>query len=321
MTSDNVTLGAWFILSDPSYRNVPFPEPPSYPSLESRVPLALKARPTILFFHGNAGSRLQSVRVQYYKTFSSRLGANVLAIDYRGFGDSNGVPSENGLAKDAHAAWDWLMTNGANPDSVLIIGHSLGTAVAAKLSVDLAVQNVRFRGVVLMSPFSSMRTLLQAYNFFGFLPLMKPLHWIPGAYDYVGGSLFHLFNTLSVITAIKATILFIHAENDWDIPCTHSETLFDALLEPLLPSADTPSTSWSQHDWDKFHTTKSVRARIRNELVTHSEIRHFGTLDEFTRSKDGEGKVIYLKTNDGGHNRMGTFEGVQEVIRSTFNFL
>ena len=181
-TADNVTLGAWFVLSDSYYRDVPFPEPSSYPSLESRVPLAVTARPTVLFFHGNAATRAAPFRVQYYKLLSNRLGTNVFCIDYRGFGDSDGVPSESGLALDAHAAWDWLISNGADPKNVLIVGHSLGTAVAAKLSADLAAQDVSFRGVVLVSPFSNMKTLLAAYNFFGFLPLMKPLGWIPGAY-------------------------------------------------------------------------------------------------------------------------------------------
>lgn len=180
-TSDNITLGAWFIFSDPFYRTVPYPEPDSYPSLESRVPLAIKAHPTIIFFHGNAATRAAPYRVRYYQAFSSRLGANVVSIDYRGFGDSDGVPSEDGLAKDARAAWDWVISNGADPENVLLYGHSLGTAVAARLSAELAAENVAFKGLVLMSPFSSIRKLLETYNFFGFVPLMKPLAMIPGA--------------------------------------------------------------------------------------------------------------------------------------------
>jgi len=61
-----------------------------------------------------------------------------------------------------------------------------------------------------------------------------------------------------------------------------------------------------------------TRAKVRKGLVTHIDIRHFGTIDEFT--KEGEGKVVLLKTNEGGHNKIGTLEGVQEVIRHTFNF-
>jgi acetyl esterase/lipase len=70
---------------------------------------------------------------------------------------------------------------GAKEEDVLIVGHSLGTGVAAKLAVDLAEKGVRPRGVVFMSPFSSIRTVLDTYSILGFFPLMKPLAMIPGA--------------------------------------------------------------------------------------------------------------------------------------------
>jgi abhydrolase domain-containing protein 12 len=58
----------------------------------------------------------------------------VLAIDYRGYADSEGVPSEEGLALDGRAAWDWAIANGARPDSIVLVGQSLGTGVAAKVA-------------------------------------------------------------------------------------------------------------------------------------------------------------------------------------------
>ncbi|KAF9013358.1 hypothetical protein BDQ17DRAFT_596341 [Cyathus striatus] len=79
-------------------------------NVSEHITFALKRYPTILFFHGNAATRAFSVRVQHYKAFSSRLHANVLAIDYRGFGESTGIPSEKGLVTDARAAWDWLIS-------------------------------------------------------------------------------------------------------------------------------------------------------------------------------------------------------------------
>ena len=63
----------------------------------------------MLFFHGNAASRATGFRVQHCSTYASRFGANVLAVDYRSFGDSTGSPSPEGLAKDARAAWDWAI--------------------------------------------------------------------------------------------------------------------------------------------------------------------------------------------------------------------
>jgi abhydrolase domain-containing protein 12 len=115
----------------------------------------------------------------------------------------------------------------------------------------------------------------------------------------------------------------VHAEDDWDIPYTHSETLFNALLEHLLPSIVTPpigaATSWVKDDWDKFYATHSVRTNVQKSLVTNSEIPHFGTVNQFMRGND-KGKVVFLKTIEGGHNKMGALEGVQEVIRVTFDF-
>lgn len=79
-----------------------------------------------------------------------------------------------------------------------------------------------------------------------------------------------------------------------------------------------PASSWSQDEWDTFYTAQMARAKARQSLIKHYEIRHFGTIDEFT--KEGQGRVVLLKTIEGGHNMIGSLEGVQEVIRHSFNF-
>jgi abhydrolase domain-containing protein 12 len=146
-TADNETLGAWFILSDTYYQSLP-----SVPSsVDTHVQKALKQHPTILFLHGNAATRAFAVRIQYYKAFTSRLQANVLAIDYRGFADSTGEPSESGLIRDGRAAWDWLISQGAKAEDILIIGHSLGTGVTSQLGAQLDEEGVNYRGLVLLS--------------------------------------------------------------------------------------------------------------------------------------------------------------------------
>lgn len=66
-------------------------------------------------------------------------------IDYRGFGDSTGSPSEKGLRIDANAAWDWVKSMGAEDDNVVVIGHSLGTSAAAMLGEDLVARGNRKR--------------------------------------------------------------------------------------------------------------------------------------------------------------------------------
>jgi len=134
--------------------------------------------------------------VQHYQAFASRLRANVFAPDYRGFGDSTGTPSEAGLILDARAAWDWLRSHGAPPESVLVVGNSLGTAVAVQFVNGLEAEQLsggdgqggkegdgagreRPRGVVLLAPFSSVATLLDTYAIAGLVPLLAPLRIFP----------------------------------------------------------------------------------------------------------------------------------------------
>lgn len=151
---DNTTLGAWFVFSDPFYRQLPYPPPPnrdfSFPRKEL-IPTAVKQNPTILFLHGNTGTRAHPLRTVLYTAFTARLQANVFAIDYRGYGDSEGHPTVHGVSQDARAGWNYLISQGADPEDVLIIGHSLGTAIAALLTAELSSEGIRPRGTVLMS--------------------------------------------------------------------------------------------------------------------------------------------------------------------------
>jgi abhydrolase domain-containing protein 12 len=228
-TADNETLGAWFTFSDPFYAahktrllNAPTTNLSSPASVavsrDDHIRAALRAHPTILFLHGTTGTRVVRLRVQQYQAFATRLQANVLAPDYRGFADSTGTPSEAGLTLDTRAAWDWLRAHGASPDSVLVVGSSLGTGVAVQFASALeeeavwaetraprmvnsyvasrdhlrtggvngnrtrgcgAVVRERPRGVVLLSPFSKLETLLDTYYILGLMPLFAPLRTFP----------------------------------------------------------------------------------------------------------------------------------------------
>ena len=146
-TRDNETIGAWFVLSNPYYQSLP-----SIPTdVAAHVIPALKKYPVILFFHGNAATRAADCRVPVYQAFSSRLGANILAIDYRGFADSTGQPSEAGLLIDARSAFDWLVAHGKKAEDILIVGHSLGTGVSGMLGAKLSSEGINCRGIVLLA--------------------------------------------------------------------------------------------------------------------------------------------------------------------------
>ncbi|GLB38272.1 putative serine aminopeptidase, S33 [Lyophyllum shimeji] len=312
-TPDNETLGAWFVLSDQYYQSLP--DIPS--EFDTHIPLTLTRHPTILFFHGNAATRAFSARVLHYEAYSSRLGANVLAIDYRGFADSTGQPSEPGLVIDARAAWDWLLAQGAKEEDIILVGHSLGTGVVSQLAAQLSDNGYKPRGVVLLSPFSSIREVLNTYHIFGTVPLMKPLAMIPNASKLVTWALTHKFDSLSAVPRIKSPVLIAHAQNDWDIPCTHSQVLFDAFLEPYLPPVSLPQgLTLTKDAWTKFSEQREARSSKRSEIVTTRELPNFGTVQQFER--DGR-KVLFVKTLAGGHDYLGIQEGVQDFVRTAFN--
>ncbi|KAF8630969.1 hypothetical protein AX17_005325 [Amanita inopinata Kibby_2008] len=314
-TPDSETLGAWFVLSDEYYHSLP--SVPSEP--RSHIQLALRRRPTILYFHGNAATRAFHVRIKYYEAFTSRLGANVLAIDYRGFADSTGQPSEAGLVQDARAAFDWLISNGAKAEDILVLGHSLGTGVSSQLVAQLDADGISCRGVVLLSPFSSIREVLNTYHLFGLVPLIKPISMIPWTTNLISWALTHKFDTLKVVPDIKSPVLIAHAENDWEIPHTHADVLFQAFLEPFLPSIPIPQKplSLTTEEWSEMQKRQKERSQKRKEIVETSTIPNFGTVSEIRTGRP----VTLVKTLVGSHDYIGEQEGLQDIIGKKFGLL
>ncbi|KAF8221426.1 alpha/beta-hydrolase [Tricholoma matsutake] len=312
-SSDNTTIGAWYVFSNKFYRNLPFP--PSNTPQKNLIPVATRNNPTILFLHGNSGTRATPLRTALYTSYTSRLNSNVLAIDYRGFGDSEGLPTEDGVTLDARAGWDYLIKQGARAEDIIIVGHSLGTAVAGLLTAGLGRENIVPRGLVFMSPFTSVRRLVDEYYLFGLFPLLKPLRLIPLASDVITWSLVHKYDTLRLVPEIKTSILIAHAENDWDIPHSHSSTLFDAFLDPLLLESPTAAGLMNISDLDAISVQLALQNARRAELVSRVSIHNFGTLDEF--AADGR-KVALLKTISGKHD-IPKDEGVQDTIGRMFD--
>lgn len=160
----------------------------------------------ILYFHGNAGdlSGWQFVA----EDFTSQ-GYSVFIIDYRGYGKSSGTISEEGLYKDAEAAYYYLINKKAfTPQSIIIYGRSIGSGVA----VGLASRH-RSRGLVLEASYASL----------GHLANEKFPMFFPGLY------LTHKFNSLEKMEQIKCPVIFIHGQNDSLIPVSHAEKLFQKV--------------------------------------------------------------------------------------------
>ncbi|OJT09961.1 Monoacylglycerol lipase ABHD12 [Trametes pubescens] len=319
-TPDNVTLGAWFVLSEPVFQSLRAASPTSLGQPSAQVVQeALHTNPTILYFHGNAATRAAPMRVRHYSSFTSRLRANVLVIDYRGFADSEGVPSDTGLTEDAKTAWRWLLSQGAKPEDVMLVGHSLGTGVTTRLATWLAQEGVKPRGVALLAPFTNLASAVQTYDIGGF-PLLQPLQSFAIGRRLLANLMHHEFDTLAVVQDINVPLLIAHSQNDMDIPHSHSRTLLDVLLDPHLPSSPislpaTPDQILGSADYTTYIEAQKLRREKRSELVRKLEVPTFGVIEEF----DGTaGKVVYVETFWGAHNDVGLQEGVQDIITNTF---
>ena len=167
------------------------------------------AKSTVLFFHGNAGNI--SHRINYLAMFK-RLGYNTLLFDYRGYGQSSGVPSESGTYLDAQAAWRYLTeTRGIAPAQIVLFGESLGGAVAAWLAVQ-----EKPGLLALASTFTSVPDL--AAEIYPFLPV----RWI-SRFDY---------DTRKSLQSVTCPVFIAHSPQDEIIPFEHGQQLFQAAPEP-----------------------------------------------------------------------------------------
>ena len=173
------------------------------------VPAEGEAIGAALFCHGNAGNishRVDTIRVLH------ELGLNVLIFDYRGYGRSEGRPTEKGVYLDAEAAWRYLTEQlGQPPERIVLHGRSLGGSVAAHLARDH-----KPAALVVESTFYDITELgAELYPWL-------PVRWISRL----------KFKTADYVAAATCPVMVIHSRNDDLIPIHHGRKVFDAAPEP-----------------------------------------------------------------------------------------
>ena len=170
---------------------------------------AAQARGVVLFLHGNAGNishRLDSIAI------FRELGLDTLIIDYRGYGQSQGKPSEQGTYLDAEAAWHYLVSDReVAAERIIVFGRSLGGAVAAWLA-----NQYRPAALIIESSFSS--ALDMARKLYPFMPmrLITRLDYPVKLY----------------LSQLHCPLLVIHSRDDEIIPFTMAEANYDSAAEP-----------------------------------------------------------------------------------------
>jgi len=165
--------------------------------------------PIFLFLHGNAGNvshRVDNIRRLH------EIGLGVFILDYRGYGRSEGKPCEEGLYRDAEAAYAYLLSrNGMSKEKIVVFGRSLGGAVA----VDLCAR-VECGRLILESTFTSAADMARAI-----------LPFVP-----VGPFLAEKFDSLGKIGKVRAPLLQFHGTRDETVPFRLGEKLFRAAPGP-----------------------------------------------------------------------------------------
>jgi len=162
----------------------------------------------LVYLHGNGGQAAQRLPAVV------RIGAmhtNVVLLEYRGYGRSEGTPTEAGVYRDARAALRFVETTLGIPKSrTVVLGRSLGTAVATE-----AVQHEPYAGLILISPFTSGRDMAGAIGF-----------------SWLAWTLGHPFDTRARLPNVRCPVMVIHGTEDELIPIAQGEEVHAAAPHP-----------------------------------------------------------------------------------------
>lgn len=202
-TTDGVRLHGWYCRC-----------PDSIPNW-SRGP-----RPVVLYAHGNAGNL--SDRAEHVRDWQRGAGVDMFLFDYRGYGRSEGEPGERELYLDSRAAYHWLVhERGVEPTRIILLGSSLGGAVALELGL-----HAEHRCLILEATFTSLVDVAQ-----------RLYPWIP-----VRMVLRTRFPSADRIGRYRQPVLIIHGTRDSLIPVEQGRELFRRANEPKrlyeIPGAD-----------------------------------------------------------------------------------
>ncbi|KAF1990399.1 alpha/beta-hydrolase [Aulographum hederae CBS 113979] len=295
----------------------------------------------IINFHGNAGTVAQGHRTTTYRSLSSlpliqsSSDPNVsgpihlFAFDYRGFGVSTGSPTETGLITDGIAFVNYILSLGIPPNRIVLLGQSLGTAVASavashfadpgneSLPKEIAVVKRKVRGlmvpepvdfaaVILVAPFANLPDLVKSYRIMGIIPILEPLRLYPKIQKFLSERVVDTWFTQDRVRSLvtpkggsggRLRLHIIHALNDMEIPYQNAEELFFVA-----------ANAYKETSGSLYEFRESLRERRKANGIGAME-----TLEV------GDNRKVFLEVvGAGGHNLVMTYTPVVLAVLKAF---
>ncbi|WPG97519.1 Hypothetical protein R9X50_00029600 [Acrodontium crateriforme] len=279
--------------------------------------------------HGNAGHIAQGWRPDTFRSLTLQPNTHVVTIDYRGFGYSTGWPTEAGLINDGTALVDFVLDQlKIEPERIVIMGQSLGTAVSSAVSLNFANPNhdllppatrelqsrrsqhiikapIAFAGVVLVAPFYSIPSLLLTYRMGGMIPILLPLRPFPSIARQLTSQMIDQWpsgrrlaayydafgnNVKTIGESPLGMLQIIHARNDMDISYHQTEMICAAMLQ--RGDMDMGKCISGNQSAAVLHVDKANSPTVRFEILER-----------------------------GGHNRVATYSPVSAAVLRAFSRL
>ncbi|KAF2472715.1 alpha/beta-hydrolase [Lindgomyces ingoldianus] len=269
----------------------------------------------LVYFHGNSATIAQGRRTEEYRMYSSGASDKIftLTFDYRGFGRSTGSPSETGLLNDGTSVLEWAL-NLANvsSDRIVLLGHSLGTAVATGVAHHYINHEppVQFSGLILGAAFTNSGSAFTAYSLADVFPILAPVKTIPLFQAWFSRRMVDTWDTSERLAHLISKspsfrLVLVHAKDDTTMPWDQSEEIFKSTVQAGVLASQISENSTLTDE----------------EIVEKVGIVDLGEAGRQEVWSQGQRSVSKLIANHGGHNTMMKWGPVSLALLQCFDLV
>nr|XP_039247627.1 lysophosphatidylserine lipase ABHD12-like [Styela clava] len=291
MQCDNDELGVWHVL--PKSKMTEYKEDDVLTSDVVRTHLK-DAEHVIVYHHGNGMSRGTGdhyQRPELYKLLQSQ-GYHIIAFDYRGFGDSTGWPSEKGLVNDSLCILNWVRGSIASNAKLTYWGHSLGSSIAtlaAKKAADICEKDhnlntgYKIDNLILEGALTNVRQGAEDSSLSQIFMVIYPKSIFRFVLENALTVKDISLSTINDIAKVNCPIMLLHAEDDSDIKCKHSDELYVAVSK---------ATQTDRRKRIEFVKFKASHGYGHMDIYKAPELPQL--LSNFLTDKDNSDRVVTL---------------------------